>query len=74
LYRDQQSWKIKLSLSVILLLRKYSTAELLRLSGIEQEASTHEDKTTSDDDKTQLHTIDLNSLEYLNSRIIGAVC
>ena len=54
------------------LLRKYSTAELLGLSGTEQEDTTHEDKDTSDEDETALHTVDLNSLEYLNSRTIGA--
>jgi len=54
-----------------LLLRKYSKAELLGLSGAEQEATAH-DKGTSDEGNSDLHTVDLNSLEYINSRTIGA--
>ncbi len=54
-----------------LLLRKYSRSELLGLSGAVQEAAAHEDKGTADEQSRDLHTVDLNSFEYLNSRTIG---
>ena len=53
-----------------LLLRKYSSSELLGLSSARQEADL-DNKETSNEASRELHTVDLNSLEYLNSRTVG---
>lgn len=55
---------------VNLLLHKYSRAELLTISGAEEEKQALGDKKQAGDGR-DLHTIDLNSLEQNNSRTVG---
>lgn len=56
--------------TVNLLLKKYSRAELLAISGVTEEKEAA-DKVKPGIDGKDLHTVDLNSMEHGNSRTVG---
>ena len=56
--------------TVNLLLKKYSQAELLAISGVTEEKQSA-DKVKSGIDGKDLQAVDLNSMEHSNSRTVG---